>query len=153
MAFTIWIFVGFNVYGIKYPKKPFYTYGCPVFNSTAPYNTTSSYYSDTSYMDTTTTVSSMIQPRATVERSGLEAFHAVSYTWYGFCAVFITMTVGTIVSLITGRTKPGEVDTDLMIPLLSKIFQCFPKSFRTLLECGYPYRVTSHLNLVYWLFV
>ena len=25
---TFWIFIGYNVYGIKNPRKPLYTYGC-----------------------------------------------------------------------------------------------------------------------------
>lgn len=28
LSFLLWIFIGFNAYGIKYTKKPFYTYGC-----------------------------------------------------------------------------------------------------------------------------
>ncbi len=39
ISFTIWIFTGLNAYGIKYPKKPFYTFGCnntlELFNNTA----------------------------------------------------------------------------------------------------------------------
>ena len=39
LAVTVWIFVGFNVYGIKYMKKPLYTYGC-VNKTTAILNQT-----------------------------------------------------------------------------------------------------------------
>jgi hypothetical protein len=28
LSFSIWLFVGFNVYDIKYPKKELFTYGC-----------------------------------------------------------------------------------------------------------------------------
>jgi hypothetical protein len=40
LAFTVWIFVGFNVYGIKYPKKIMSIEGCNStienFNMTMP---------------------------------------------------------------------------------------------------------------------
>ena len=28
LLFSVWLFVGFNLYDIKYPKKEFFTYGC-----------------------------------------------------------------------------------------------------------------------------
>jgi len=29
LCFLIWLFLGYNIYGIKYAKKEFCTYGCP----------------------------------------------------------------------------------------------------------------------------
>lgn len=34
LSFTIWIFSGQVAYGIKYPKKPMYTFGCNATNIT-----------------------------------------------------------------------------------------------------------------------
>ena len=28
LSFSVWLFVGFNLYDIKYPKKELFTYGC-----------------------------------------------------------------------------------------------------------------------------
>lgn len=38
------------------------------------------------------------------KRTGIERFHAISYTWYGLYAVLIVLIVGVVVSLITGKT-------------------------------------------------
>lgn len=74
-------------------------------------------------------------------RSGLEAFHAISYTWYGLIAVVVVLIVGMIVSLITGKNKPGDVDTRLMIPVFTRACPCLPKKFHKCCECGYIFRV------------
>lgn len=34
LAFMLWLFIGYNVYGIKYPKKPFSIEGCSTTNLT-----------------------------------------------------------------------------------------------------------------------
>jgi hypothetical protein len=34
MSFTVWIFLGFNFYGIKYPTKKTYDYGCDKMKTT-----------------------------------------------------------------------------------------------------------------------
>lgn len=77
LAVTIWIFVGSQVYGIKYPKKPMTLAGCnkttSYFNSTVSSNTSeavsyfnltgSSYSSEAaSYFTTTTTIAKTTSP-------------------------------------------------------------------------------------------
>jgi hypothetical protein len=45
LAFMMWLFVGFNVYEIKYPKKSFFQYGCPneTTNATLPFELFANY--------------------------------------------------------------------------------------------------------------
>lgn len=101
LAMTVWIFVGFNVYGIKYPKKPLYTYGCA--NRTTTTTTSILNYTQT----TTIPIFFDEQPipiqQVAQERSPIMQFHAISYTWYGFIATLVVCLVGIVVSLLTGN--------------------------------------------------
>jgi hypothetical protein len=47
LVFMLWLFIGFNVYEIKYPKKPFFTYGCvnETTNATLPFDLYANYSS------------------------------------------------------------------------------------------------------------
>lgn len=44
----------------------------------------------------------------------------LSYWWYTLMGISIVLTVGTLVSLLTGRQDPNKLDPKLLSPLLRK---------------------------------
>ncbi len=46
----------------------------------------------------------------------------LSYWWYTLMGISIVLTVGTLVSLLTGRQDPNKLDPKLLSPLLRKAF-------------------------------
>jgi sodium-dependent multivitamin transporter 6 len=87
LCFMFWMFIGFNVSGIKYPKKPLFEYGCNQSNQSIDINFENQ---QPVFFNIT-------------ERQGIDNFYAVSYTWYGGTAVTVVILVGSLVSLITGK--------------------------------------------------
>lgn len=114
LLFTIWIFTGSIVYGVKYPKKPL-TAWC---NSTSTFDTSLLAATPVPYRDIST----------------YEKFHSVSYTWYGLLAVSVTMISGCLVSLLTGGAKK-DLDYSLLIPLYKKIGKFLPINIQKALNC------------------
>lgn len=56
--------------------------------------------------------------------------------WYPPIAVLTVLLVGMIVSLITGLSKPGEVDPKLIIPIGNGCCCCLPKFIRRWFRCS-----------------
>lgn len=139
LAFLIWLFLGFNIYGIKYPKKVFCTYDCipegnllsrrilGIEDSLRPYLLSHG----TTSQQTCTNVTSP------GPYTGIKAFHSISYVWYGSLAVLIVLIVGSIVSLLTGPLKPGQVDPSLLFSLPDKLLPFLPIRIRRILFCGF----------------
>ena len=68
--------------------------------------------------NTTTMVMENITTTAAPEEdlTGLDWFYAVSLYWYSLIALIIVLVIGSLVSLITGRTKPSEVPKRYLAP-------------------------------------
>ena len=162
LTLTIWLFLGHVAYGIKYPKKLMYTFGCNATNIPLAQDCSVTY---------------MPVPTAPIPvKSTMETFHSLSYTWYGTCAVIVTLTVGIIVSLLTsnnlklknnkikkmfltkfkGNHDDKKIDPCLMIPIFDKVLPWLPEKMRNALKCGYNFEVrfiwyeTSFINLKYF---
>ncbi|GAU89244.1 hypothetical protein RvY_01816 [Ramazzottius varieornatus] len=63
----------------------------------------------------------------------------ISYFWYGPIGVTVTVVIGVLSSLLTGRTKGEDIDPRLMYPLFSRLAFFLPHHVRKKLEFGVPY--------------
>jgi hypothetical protein len=59
--------------------------------------------------------------------------------WYSPIAVGTVLSVGLIVSYLTGPLKPNEVDPKLLIPIDNVCCCCLPKRIRDWFRCGVDY--------------
>jgi sodium-dependent multivitamin transporter 6 len=120
LAITLWLFIGANVSQIKYEKKPFFSYGCDmseddVFNKNKFLYLSDFRHSTAKY----STVANAIKLNFTQtnEKQGLVWFYSISYTWYGLIAVLVTVSIGSLVSLLTGPVKKYQMDEKYSISL------------------------------------
>lgn len=93
----------------------------------------------------TTTMSSLaysistaeIVAPAVPEPTGFRRLFMVSYQWFGAIGVLQVMIFGTIISLLTGYKKPGEVKRKYLIPFYDSLFPFLPECILKPLRCGY----------------
>ncbi|KAH9498361.1 hypothetical protein Btru_008088 [Bulinus truncatus] len=114
LIFLFWIGVGAAIYTPPNTKAFFFTHNCNL--SVLSNDTIASMYSNTTkHFDTSAPAYDL---------------YRLSYMYYSMTAVISTMTIGLVVSFITGHTKPKDVDPKLICPIFDIIF---PFSF--LPEC------------------
>lgn len=74
-----------------------------------------------------------------VEPEGLDQLYSISYLLLGVIGLVNSIVSGTIVSFITGRTKPEDSDPRYLISLTDELFPFLPEWFRKPIRCGYNY--------------
>ncbi|XP_033733658.1 sodium-coupled monocarboxylate transporter 2-like [Pecten maximus] len=125
LAFTIWITIGAQLYGkrpVKLTQNP--TSGCFPGNQTVTIDEPSMY----SYNDTTTsslydvTGNPSVSPNNPIKSDDSFFLYNVSYVWYGFIGFFLTLIIGTVVSLCTGGDCRKPVKANLIFPVCRKLF-------------------------------
>nr|XP_022341925.1 sodium-coupled monocarboxylate transporter 1-like [Crassostrea virginica] len=84
----------------------------------------------------TSTPSVSIEP---MEPEGLDQLYSISYLLLGVIGLVNSIVSGTIVSFITGFTKPEESDPRYIVSLTDELFTFLPEWFRKPLRFGYNY--------------
>ncbi|XP_019638106.1 PREDICTED: sodium-coupled monocarboxylate transporter 1-like [Branchiostoma belcheri] len=130
---TFWVGIGAQIYKPIVPRPPVTIAGCPLANHTDSNFTTSTVSMVTDLLGTTS-VEDLVA--STEERPAIAEFYNISYLWYGVLAVFVVVTVGLIVSFITGPQNPAELDPRLITPLFDTACCCCPGRCRHTLWCG-----------------
>lgn len=74
-----------------------------------------------------------------MEPEGLDHLYSISYLLLGVIGLINSIVSGTIVSFITGRTKPEDSDPRYLISLTDELFPFLPEWFRKPIRCGYNY--------------
>ena len=144
---SVWIFVGFQLSDIKYPKKPLSTKGCNIsstFNKNKfLYKSNFGHSTSTIYLVPTVEYA---QASETWTSSSIDPFlnlYAISYTWYDCIAVVVAITVGIIVSVLTSPKKQGEVNSKYLVSIFDTIIPdpCLSmmRRMRLVLNCGSKY--------------
>ncbi|XP_033761204.1 sodium-dependent multivitamin transporter-like [Pecten maximus] len=67
---------------------------------------------------------------------GLDKLYSISYLWLTPLSILTTILVGSIVSILTGRPDPSEVDVKYMLPFFDYYVPCLPERLRKILHCG-----------------
>lgn len=139
---------------LRLPSNPITS--CPVQNTSGawsiwndtstPYDTfaTSSIFNDT--YDINTEPGNALADAA--ELTGFQRLFMLSYQWFGPVAILNVIIFGTIISFITGRTKPGKVDPMYLISFCDSMFPFLPECILKPLRCGYDLRKPKECNVV-----
>ncbi|XP_021372063.1 sodium-coupled monocarboxylate transporter 1-like [Mizuhopecten yessoensis] len=144
MTFIFWISMG-QSFSTTLKKTPYLPAGptdqCAAFgeNSTSLLNTTY-FYSPTEPTITPTSVFSGFR-----ENEGLDRLYAISYQWLGTLGIIIFLVIGSLVSYITGRPDPAEVDVRYILPIVDHVFPFLPKRFRKWCYGGAPFEKRQQL--------
>ncbi|XP_060071967.1 sodium-coupled monocarboxylate transporter 1-like [Ylistrum balloti] len=135
LVFNIWIAVGAQLYGNRPEILQFNpTNRCFPDNITTTMveSTTYNYNITTASYDTSGYSSQPINNHNTSDEGFF--LYNVSYTWYGFTGFFLTLIVGTVVSLCTGGDREETVDARLIFPVCRKVFRLEPNCTYQLTE-------------------
>ncbi|XP_063968606.1 sodium-coupled monocarboxylate transporter 1-like [Lytechinus pictus] len=130
---SFWIKIGSQIYPPPVYKPPLSTAGCPVDNFTM-YNTTD--MMGTSEMVTYTMLNATTPMMEDTYRPPIADLYALSYSWYSAVAWLVTITVALIVSFITGRTKPEDLDPILYCSVVDTMYCCLPEKIKRVFRCG-----------------
>ncbi|XP_046573233.1 sodium-coupled monocarboxylate transporter 1-like [Haliotis rubra] len=109
LAFTTWISVGAYVNGVTGPRLPLSVHGCNwnVTNTTMP----------------TTTLPHTASP----EEDNYLSIYRLSFLYYTASGAIVNVTVGVVVSLITGYWHPVSTDPELITPIVNYLYKCRQK--------------------------
>ncbi|XP_069104737.1 sodium-dependent multivitamin transporter-like [Argopecten irradians] len=91
-------------------------------------------YNVTKYRGDVTTATQL--PTECSQNHSLDVLYAISYFWLTPISILTSITVGTIVSLLTGRPDPSEVDVKYMLPFFDYCCPWLPEKVRKSLYCG-----------------
>ncbi|XP_021372070.1 sodium-dependent multivitamin transporter-like isoform X2 [Mizuhopecten yessoensis] len=144
MTFIFWISMG-QSFSTTLKKTPYLPAGptdqCAAFgeNSTSLLNTTY-LYSSTEPTITPTSVFSGFR-----ENEGLDRLYAISYQWLSTLGIFLFLVIGSLVSYVTGRPNPAEVDVRFILPIIDHLFPFLPKRFRKWCYGGAPFEKRQQL--------
>ncbi|KAJ8318085.1 hypothetical protein KUTeg_003176 [Tegillarca granosa] len=128
LALMFWIGIGSEIYKPNNPKSPISTAGCNWNLTTTTAMTTS--MTSLSTMQTTFTDQFYNNGTDIIESNPLQRLYSLSYIWFSATAVLWVVGIGLIVSFITGRRKPEEIDPKLMCPLFDILFPYLPEKIR-----------------------
>ncbi|XP_030845995.1 sodium-coupled monocarboxylate transporter 1 [Strongylocentrotus purpuratus] len=135
VLFVGWIKIGSMMYPSSRGKNSLSVEGCPVPNTTDSMLTNGAEWSETTISAPYTDISSLPEGEP-VSNSGIADFYAISFLYYSFVGVVICITVGGIVSKITGFTDPDTIKPELKNNLTDALFCCFPESLKRRMRCG-----------------
>ncbi|KAJ8036643.1 Sodium-coupled monocarboxylate transporter 2 [Holothuria leucospilota] len=112
----VWLMVGSFVYPPFIDDPPLFTDQCKLSNLAT--NFTDVMTSEWGAPMTTPFLSvTSLQPDETLPV--ITQYYSVSYAWYGLISSLITVSVGLVVSFLTGPNDPSTVDPNLLSPLPS----------------------------------
>ncbi|KRY50999.1 Sodium-coupled monocarboxylate transporter 2, partial [Trichinella britovi] len=112
---TLWIGLGAIFHGVVPVLLPTNTLGCT---------------SNVTIMNVTLNVSNYNEVYSIYGESGsLIEFYKISYQYYSFIGVLVTIIVGSIVSACTGFLKGEKVDQRLISPITRRLCPCFMKYY------------------------
>ncbi|XP_069104339.1 sodium-coupled monocarboxylate transporter 1-like [Argopecten irradians] len=149
MSFIFWISMG-QSFSTTLKKTPYLPPGptdqCSVqeMNITSLINTT--YIMNNTNLYTTT-----VQPNYSqdfsgfIENEGIDRLYAISYQWLGALGIIVFLVMASIVSFITGRPDPAEVDVRYVLPVVDHMFPFLPKRFRKWCYFGVPFEKRQYL--------
>ncbi|XP_041370243.1 sodium-coupled monocarboxylate transporter 2-like isoform X2 [Gigantopelta aegis] len=123
IIFNMWMAIGGQIYGSPpVPLPPAPTYGCEG-NITMVMNTTGSQeYTLSSITTSTVSPQTNLSSLSIVHERPLFIYE-VSYLWYGLSGVVISMVIGSILSLATGKYDVTRLDPRLLFPFARKIWK------------------------------
>ncbi|VDI35731.1 Hypothetical predicted protein [Mytilus galloprovincialis] len=145
IALITWIITGQytspNVrQAVPLPSAPIDKCYLPQRNISAMYNMTSPvsmpYYVESDILTTDI-------PETDNIPSGLDYFYSIAYPWFGVIGIFTVMIVGSIISFLTGYTKPEESNPLYLISAVDEFFFFLPKSVKKVMKFGYIYKKTE----------
>ncbi|XP_041368526.1 sodium-coupled monocarboxylate transporter 2-like [Gigantopelta aegis] len=121
IIFNMWMAIGGQIYGSPpVPLPPAPTYGCAANHTSVLINVTGSQeYS----VSTSNTVSPNTNLSSPTSEEGPLFIYQVSYLWYGLSGVVISMTIGSILSLVTGKYDVTLLDPRLLFPFARRIWK------------------------------
>ncbi|XP_060065378.1 sodium-coupled monocarboxylate transporter 1-like [Ylistrum balloti] len=67
---------------------------------------------------------------------GIDVLYSISYFWLIPICMLTTVIVGSVVSVLTGRPDPVDVDVRYILPFFDHCFPCLPRAVRTFLYGG-----------------
>ncbi|KRX53050.1 Sodium-coupled monocarboxylate transporter 2 [Trichinella sp. T9] len=115
---TLWIGLGAIFHGVVPVLLPTSTLGCT---------------SNVTIMNVTLNVSNYNEVYSIYGESGsLIEFYKISYQYYSFIGVLVTIIVGSIVSACTGFLKGEKVDQRLISPITRRLCPCFMKYYENI---------------------
>ncbi|XP_076096449.1 sodium-coupled monocarboxylate transporter 1-like isoform X1 [Mytilus galloprovincialis] len=142
IALITWIITGQytspNVrQAVPLPSAPVDKCYLPLRNISAMYNMTSPvsmpYYVESDILTTDI-------PETDNIPSGIDYFYSIAYPWFGVIGIFTVMIVGSIISFLTGYTKPEESNPLYLISAVDEFFFFLPKSVKKVMKFGYIYK-------------
>ena len=144
-SLVMWLILGKAI--VKLPSAPRLSVdvsGCSIVNPSTPIffsGNTTTMSSITNGTDFNTTVVStdgdLVFER---ETSALDLFYSISYMWYTTLGLLVSLIVSIAVSVITGPTKPEDIDDRLMFPLFYYMCPFLPERYRNYLKFGIVYK-------------
>ncbi|OWF47261.1 sodium-coupled monocarboxylate transporter 1-like isoform X2 [Mizuhopecten yessoensis] len=88
------------------------------------------------YMNSTAVSVITESPSILKSINALTKLYSLSYLWFSTFGTIVCVTVGLIVSFITGPTKRHEVPPEYLIPIFDIFCCCLPQKIRTFLHCN-----------------
>ncbi|XP_021355758.1 uncharacterized protein LOC110451862 [Mizuhopecten yessoensis] len=67
---------------------------------------------------------------------GVDLLYSISYFWLIPLCIFTTVFVGSVVSVLTGRPDPADVDVRYILPFFDYCCPCLPQRVRKMLYGG-----------------
>ncbi|XP_069124749.1 sodium-coupled monocarboxylate transporter 1-like [Argopecten irradians] len=70
------------------------------------------------------------------QNEGIDILYSISYYWLVPLCMLFTIIIGSLVSILTGRPDPADVDVRYILPFFDHCFPCLPRTVRTRLYGG-----------------
>ncbi|KAK7105594.1 sodium-coupled monocarboxylate transporter 1-like isoform X1 [Littorina saxatilis] len=122
LGFSLWLSVGAYVTRPLNFKLPASIEGCNVTG-----NATGDIVTTTSFPVTSTTMmtyNSTYSPSDPDQLEGVENLYGLSYLWFSGLGILVTVIVGLVVSLATGRTDEADVKEEYQLHLFQRLRDC-----------------------------
>ncbi|XP_076072251.1 sodium-coupled monocarboxylate transporter 2-like [Mytilus galloprovincialis] len=124
LVITLWIGLGSYINKVVVTQPSAMTIeGCHMFNATT-----------TTTMPTTPPLVST--GSVILDEKDDFPLYKMSYIWYTGLGMILNIVVGLIVSLVTGPTKPSEINPGLVCPIFDELLPFLPKKLRKKLHFG-----------------
>lgn len=88
-----------------------------------------------------TVLSDILEPNSTLTPTDSSKFpelmklYSLSYLWYSSVGIVGCVSIGLIVSFITGPSKKKDINPDYLVPLMDRLCCCFPFFLRRKMQC------------------